>query len=153
MLAGGADVQGDSDQFRFAYTQMTGDFDLKVRVDSLSAAGCLEQGRHHGRAHARRQFGQRLCALVADEISPDAIASTTGGETTAVGAGTPSFPNDWLRLKRVGNTYTGYSSTDGVNWTVLSSVTFEPGNDDLRRPGGDEPQYGETTTAAFRDLA
>ena len=29
----------------------------------------------------------------------------------------------WVRLTRVGNTFTGFRSSDGVNWTQVGSVT------------------------------
>ena len=35
---GGADLGGTNDQFEFSYMQTTGDFDFKVRIDSLSLA-------------------------------------------------------------------------------------------------------------------
>ena len=38
MTAGGADIWGTSDQFRYAYQQRTGDFDISVRVESLTQA-------------------------------------------------------------------------------------------------------------------
>src|SRR5438034_3753707 len=50
--------------------------------------------------------------------------SATGGSTTSGGSGAVSYPNEWLRLKRVGNVFTGYRSTDGVNWTQVGTVTL-----------------------------
>src|SRR5439155_5584480 len=38
VTAGGADIQGTADQFHFAYRQRSGDFDVKVRVASLTRA-------------------------------------------------------------------------------------------------------------------
>ena len=50
---------------------------------------------------------------------------TAGGTTnfTTVNGATP-YPTVYLRLTRVGNLFTGYSSTDGVNWTSTGSVTL-----------------------------
>lgn len=32
-------------------------------------------------------------------------------------------PNQWLKLQRVGNTFTSWYSTDGVNWTTIGSTS------------------------------
>jgi len=45
--------------------------------------------------------------------------STLVGGTAAV-----SYPNTWLRLTRVGNLFTSYRSTDGINWTAYASTTL-----------------------------
>jgi len=39
-------------------------------------------------------------------------------------AGTCTFPNCWVRLVRSGNTFSGYFSTDGVNWTLTGTTTL-----------------------------
>ena len=49
-------------------------------------------------------------------------ASTTGWQ--ANNAGTPNFPNVWLRLKRDTNTIIGYASSDGVNWALQGTVVL-----------------------------
>src|SRR5205823_10880334 len=33
-----------------------------------------------------------------------------------------NYPNVWIRLQRAGNTFTGYFSTDGTTWTVVSTA-------------------------------
>jgi hypothetical protein len=35
------------------------------------------------------------------------------------------FPNEWLRLKRHGNTFTGYVSRDGVSWKEYGSQVVD----------------------------
>ncbi len=124
--AGGSDIQGASDQFRFSYTELTGNFDMKVRVNSLSAADMWSKAGIMVRK-----------TLDADARNIYVLSSPTkyrmtyrvnpGDVTTAVGDGTPNFPDNWLRMQRVGNTYTGYFSTDGVTWTEISSVTMNLG--------------------------
>src|SRR5205085_1473654 len=46
----------------------------------------------------------------------------TGGATTdwrnVSNAGTPSYPDVWLRLQRVGTNINGYASSDGVSWSL-----------------------------------
>jgi hypothetical protein len=50
----------------------------------------------------------------------------TGGQTDGpqtVGH-TPAYPNAWVRLQRVGQTFTKFASDDGVNWINLGSTTW-----------------------------
>jgi len=44
--------------------------------------------------------------------------------TGSVGVGNYTFPNAWVRLKRVGSTITAYTSTDGNIWTHVGSTTI-----------------------------
>ena len=51
--------------------------------------------------------------------------ATAGGTSVSTGSGVNNIGTgeSWVRLTRVGNVFTGYYSTDGVNWTMVSSVT------------------------------
>jgi hypothetical protein len=56
-----------------------------------------------------------------------------GGEMKAIYpatfTGTPEFPvaypNTWIRLKRIGNDFTGFYSTDGKNWKLYTKYSLE----------------------------
>src|SRR5260221_6521465 len=43
-------------------------------------------------------------------------ASNTGWEPSGFARPVPTYPNAWVRLKRVGSTLTAYSSSNGVQW-------------------------------------
>ncbi|MBM3841024.1 MAG: DUF1349 domain-containing protein [Verrucomicrobia bacterium] len=49
--------------------------------------------------------------------------TATGGisEHTSGGAGTAPY---WVRVTRVGSTFTGFKSTDGLTWTSVGSATI-----------------------------
>ena len=47
--------------------------------------------------------------------------SSSSGNTTGLGA------PDWVRLVRTGNTFTGYRSPNGVNWTQQGTTTIAMG--------------------------
>jgi regulation of enolase protein 1 (concanavalin A-like superfamily) len=78
---------------------------------------------------------------------------TTGGTTIGAGSGSVSFPNAWLRMTRAGNTFTTFASSDGVNWTVVASVTLSLPGTMYVGMAVSSRQTGVTTTAAFRDLS
>jgi regulation of enolase protein 1 (concanavalin A-like superfamily) len=50
--------------------------------------------------------------------------STTGGISPAAPLANYLYPNKWLKLQRVGNTFTGYQSLDGVTWNLIGKKTF-----------------------------
>ena len=116
-------IGGTSDQFRFAYRQVTGDFDIAVRVAALTNLGGAEAGlmaREFLNGNSKNIFafalnskGYRLSSR-----------STAGGKTATTGSGAASYPNTWIRLKRVGNTFTAFRSVDGKTWTRYATQTM-----------------------------
>jgi regulation of enolase protein 1 (concanavalin A-like superfamily) len=51
--------------------------------------------------------------------------STSGGRSSTTTPGTSgATPNIWVKLERSGNTFTGYSSSDGLNWTQAGTATI-----------------------------
>src|SRR5437773_5120519 len=49
--------------------------------------------------------------------------STTDGPSSYINAGAASAPV-WVKLVKSGNTFTGYRSPDGVNWTQVGTVNI-----------------------------
>jgi regulation of enolase protein 1 (concanavalin A-like superfamily) len=83
-----------------------------------------------------------------------AYRSSTGGTTSSAGSGANSLPgtNTWLRLTRTGNVFTGYSSTDGVNWTMIGSTTIAMSDTIFVGMAVSSRSTTSTATAQFRDL-
>lgn len=126
--AGGADITGVSDQFRYVYKQLNGDGAITARVSSLvrthdwAKAGVMmretltNNSRHASTlisGHGQYAFQRRV---------------SIGGSTTtsAAVAGIPY----WVRLVRTnssspgGSIFTSYVSTNGTSWTQVGSVTM-----------------------------
>jgi len=139
--AGGADVWGVQDEFRFAYMEQTGDFDLVAQIESLTAphlytkAGLM--AREDLSDNSRHIFFQ-----VFPNNNPRnknnggyefQYRKEKAGEMKAIYPakfdGIPEFPvnypNTWIRLKRVGNNFTGFYSADGKNWKPYTTFTME----------------------------
>ena len=64
-----------------------------------------------------------------------------------------SYPNSWIRLTRVGNMFTGYLSTDGTNWTVVSSVSMALPTTIYLGFAVASRAAGQLATAQFRDVS
>jgi regulation of enolase protein 1 (concanavalin A-like superfamily) len=120
----GADIWNRADGFRYRYQAWTGDGEITARVTGLTET--------HGWAKAGLMFRETLAANSRHASMIVSIAhgtalqyrAATGGES---GSTTPSESGgiqQWLRLVRSGNTFTGYASLDGVTWTQAGSITL-----------------------------
>lgn len=139
--AGGADIWNKRDEFRFAYIQQSGDFDLISKVESLTdphlytKAGLMvreeltEDSRHiyfmvfpNNKPRNKNNGGYEY-----------QYRMEKGGESKAIYPskfeGTPEFPvnypETWIRLKRVGNEFTGFYSPDSSTWKPFASFTLD----------------------------
>ena len=121
----GSDIGGTNDQFHFNYQNYTGDFDVKVRVESFSnldvwsKAGLMARenltgGSRYGGAFATPGLSGTFFQS----------RSANAGATTNLGAFPATYPGSWLRLRRVGTTLTGYAGLDGAVWAQLGSVNI-----------------------------
>jgi hypothetical protein len=122
VLGGGSGIGGFHDQFEFFSKTRSGDFDVRVRVataevtDPSFLAGIL----------ARE-------SLATDSPFAGVFASSPQLGTVFSGrsaAGLPAFrrggvpvnyPHTWLRLRRVGNSFTGFAGFDGTSWIALGT--------------------------------
>jgi regulation of enolase protein 1 (concanavalin A-like superfamily) len=121
---GGSDIWYNSDQFRFVSQTFTGDGQIIARVTS--------QTYTQPWAKAGVMFRETLNAssrFAAMELTPgngttfQYRTATAGDCGYAVGT-SAAAPNNWLRLVRSGNVFTGYRSSDGVTWTQVGSATI-----------------------------
>jgi len=120
-VKGAGKISGTADSFHFVYQPLSGDGEIKARLNSISANG------------TNRVVG----LMIRESLAPNAKyafmgmeqnlkfrwqrRSSTGGSTSSTTSGTGTPPNTWLRMVRSGKTLYGYKSTDGVNWTRVSS--------------------------------
>ena len=141
ITAGGADIWGIKDEFNFVYVERTGDFDIVTRIESLSAphlytkAGLmaredLSPGSRHIYFQVFPNNNPRNKNNGGYEFQ---YRQQQDGEMKAIypknAEGTPefpvSYPNTWVRLQRIKNDFTGYYSTDGINWKVYTTYSLE----------------------------
>jgi len=154
ITAGGRDIGGTNDQFQFSYQSRTGDFDVKVRLDSLSLADAWSEAGLVAREDLG--LGGRFASVMATPgISGSYFQSrlAANGPTTLAGSFPVNYPNTWLRLRRAGNVFTGYAGFDGENWAALGSATIAmPATVSLGFAASSH-NTNQTTTAAFRDFS
>jgi hypothetical protein len=140
ITAGGADIWGTRDEFHFSYQTIKGDFDLSVQILNLSAAHMYTKAGIMARTDLNDN-SQHVYYQVFPDNSPRnhnnggcefQYRAIAGGEMKAVypdinTAGTRfnvAFPNTWIRLKRSGNVFESYFSSDNKTWILYSSYTL-----------------------------
>ena len=127
LIGGGGGVSSTSDQFRFLYASLTGNGSITAQVIDVPNGS---PGNYNAVAGVMIRDGlasNGANAFVA--ITPGSIngaifqtCATTGATTNTIGSATTGvYPPYWVRLRRVGNTFTAYTSPDGVTWTQLGT--------------------------------
>ena len=139
ITAGGADIWGTRDEFHFSYQKLVGDFEMSIQVLSLSAANQYTKAGIMARVDSSDN-SQHVYFQVFPDNSPRnknnggcefQYRSVKGGEMKAIypdpkTAGNQfdvSFPNTWIRLKRIGDVFESYLSNDNKTWKLYSSFT------------------------------
>jgi hypothetical protein len=122
MTAGGADIYGSSDQFHFAYKQLSGNGSITAKVISISNTNAWAKAGVMIRETLAADSKNAMMVLtpgngVSFQRRP--VAGASSEETTKAGVTVPQ----WVRLTRSGNTFTGeYSANGNPPWTPLGSV-------------------------------
>lgn len=140
IVAGGKDIWGTNDQFRFTYQQWQGDFDVAVQVRSLTAPHLYARAGIMARADLSDN-SQHIFFLVFPDNRPRhnntsayelQYRETKGGTSKGIypppDSTTPlfpvEFPHSWLRLRRTGNEFTSFVSEDGSHWKPYASYSM-----------------------------
>jgi regulation of enolase protein 1 (concanavalin A-like superfamily) len=124
--AAGADIWDNSDQFHFVYQAISGDVDVRGRIDSFTAthgwakAGVMIRGSLDSSA-------AQAYALVSWENGVAFQRRQANGGASASSAGPGGTAPRWLRVVRAGTRVTAYSSNDGTQWTDMGTDTIALG--------------------------
>ena len=119
----GGDIWGEWDQFHYVYQDRSGDFTITARVVSMdspdpwSKAGVMIRETLEGNSkHAMMMMTPENGATFQWRLE-------TGGQMDDRTQGGLSAPY-WVRLVRKANTFKGYHSPDGVNWTLQAAMSI-----------------------------
>ena len=151
VTAGGANIWGTSDQFRFDYKQVTGDFDVKVLVSGLQAADPKAKAGIMARSSLSANAANAYARVNPLDANGPRLSyrTTDGGTSNTAGTGNGTDPI-WVRLARVGNVFTAYRSPDGVTWTVIGSTTVAMGQSIYLGLATASDTAGQTVLAQYR---
>jgi RHS repeat-associated protein len=122
LAAGGTDIWGTSDQFRYAYATLAGNGSITARIT----------GQTNTNAWAKAGVMLRE-SLAADARTAALLLTPSNGVTfqrrgtaagTTVNTTTAATGPVWLRLTRSGSTITAARSSDGLAWTTVGTDTI-----------------------------
>lgn len=169
LTAGGADVWGTKDQFGFCYFVQNGDFDLVARIESMTAAHLYSKAG----IMAREQLSDNS-RHVFFQVFPDnnprnknnggfefQYRQEQGADMKAIYPAKPdgapefpvNYPNTWIRLKRSGAEFSGYSSQDGSNWKLFTTFKMDLSHKVYLGLAVTSHQPKETVTAVFKNIS
>jgi hypothetical protein len=120
---GGGDIWGRSDGFHFYYQQLVGNGTVIARLTNMPSGTGISAWAKAGVMMRNDLTPGSPNALVSlDDTKGQRFSYRTAenGESTRSGNSNTTSPY-WFKLTRVGNTFTGYSSPDGVTWTQVGS--------------------------------
>jgi RHS repeat-associated protein len=121
----GGGIGGTADGMQFVYQTLVGDGSIIARLTSLqntpnagtNAGVMIRETLEPGAADASVFYaGATGYTYMQDRPSTGATVSQVQGQYVN------AFP-EWMEMVRAGNTFTGFVSIDGINWTQVGSPT------------------------------
>jgi len=125
---GGTDIWGTSDMGYYVHRTTSGDFDARTRVVSLVGANTIAKALLVARE--TMDAADRNIHISVNPVPPGRNQAETGIRDTYAGATavlgntyTPAnIPDFWMRIVRVGNTFTTLRSVNGVDWIQMGQT-------------------------------
>jgi RHS repeat-associated protein len=121
--AGGGTLVTTADGFQFVYQPLSGDGTIVARIASASGGGSQEAGvmiretLDPGSKNVQTLYYASSGGLNLTERTTTSAQSDGYVSAQAI-TGAPPY---WVKLVRSSNTFSGYASLDGVNWTQIGS--------------------------------
>lgn len=153
-------VGGTSDSLHFAHRTLVGDGEIIAKVTSIVGMDGNPSG-YNQYAMAGVMFRDGLAANARTVLMAITgwdgarwqYRSATGGNSTEFKVAGISVPY-WVRIKRVGNDFTGYRSADGINWTPTGSTVTISNMPSSLEVGltFNAAAYGSLNTATFEGV-
>jgi hypothetical protein len=124
LTGSGADIWGNSDELTYAFKTLNGDGTLVARVASF---GTGTQTWAKGGVMVRQSVdgGSMQASMDATGGAANGASfqyrATTGGASGNTDSTIVIAPPCWVKIERLGDTFSGYISTDGSSWSIIGS--------------------------------
>jgi len=168
MLAGGADIWGIKDEFRFGYKKLTGDFDVSVQILSLRKSNQYTKAGIMARTDLSDNSQHVYFQIFPDNTTRNKnnggcefqYRTEKAGDMKAIYPNIETaghsfdvnFPNTWIRLKRVGDVFESYISSDNKTWNLYSTFNLSMPNELFVGMAVTSHNSSEFTTAEFSEF-
>jgi hypothetical protein len=124
----GNDIWSTADQFNFLYQTAIGDETNTARVASLTSSNVWSKSGVMFRETTDANSAYiGLYVTVSNGVSMQ-FRPSTGASAIDEARATGIVAPYWVRLVRSGNTFTGYRSADGINWTFVAATNLTMAN-------------------------
>jgi regulation of enolase protein 1 (concanavalin A-like superfamily) len=121
VVGSGIDIWNNADSFHYVYRSISGDCTNIVRVASLQNSDPWAKAGLMIRENLNQDSVNIFEAISSQNGSLFSYRGVTGGaSSSSSGSGAAPY---WAKLVRIGNTFTGYGSSDGSNWNQVGSAT------------------------------
>jgi hypothetical protein len=117
----GADIWNTSDQFYFVYQALSGDGEISAHVTTVENTNTWAKAGVMIRQTTAADSKHAMMALTPSQGASFQRRTSTGGvsvSTTNASIGVPY----WVKVSRTGNTFKGFISNNGLNWTEVNSI-------------------------------
>ena len=121
----GSDIGGTADVLNFAYTSMTNDGSIVARLAIQQMGSSIDKVGLMMRETTNA--ASKLAAVILDSQLDKARLPTrsgTGSGMVWIDGPSMTWPVLWLKLQRVGTTFTGFVATNAVNWIPVGTNSF-----------------------------
>jgi alpha-D-xyloside xylohydrolase len=152
VTASGDDIWNTADAFRFGYQTLNGNGSVIARVGSVQNTNAWTKAGVMIRASVAANDANAAIFVTPGNGISFQWRSTAGGSSSNVTAG--GVAPYWVKLTQSGNTFTGYYSTNGVNWTQLgASQTITMGSSVLAGMATTSHDNSNTAVATYTQVS
>ncbi|MEN6575473.1 MAG: discoidin domain-containing protein [Phycisphaerales bacterium] len=127
----GADIWNNSDEFTYAYKTLTGDGSLIARVVSIGPGSntwskggvMIRDSLNGGSTHASMVLTANTDGAAGNGASFQYRPATDGASSNVDSTSVIAAPY-WVKIERIGDTLTGYTSADGKTWAQKGTTAI-----------------------------
>jgi Concanavalin A-like lectin/glucanases superfamily/Putative Ig domain len=150
----GSDIWNTADQFNYDYQSVSGDTTVAARVVSETGSQSYAKAGVMIRESLTDTSPEVSVLLTPNNGVAMEIRPTSGATSSNItGWISGQTPPEWVKLVRLGNSFTGYYSPDGVNWTQLASTNVIMNNTATVGLAVTAHSNSELNTAGFDNIS
>jgi len=119
----GSDIYTTGDQFNYVSQSVSGDVTIVARVVSeTQTAGFAKAGVMIRESLATNSIEASVLLTPTNGVALEIRPTTAAATINVTGWVKGPQPPQWIKLTRVGSTFAGYYSADGLSWTQLAAT-------------------------------
>ena len=118
----GNDLTGVSDRLQFAYQTLQGDGTIIAQLTNLDNTSANARAGVMIRQSLAADAPEAAMLLTYSNGARWLYRTAAGNGTASVNSGSGTYSPTWLKLQRVGNTFSAFTSASGTSWTQVGAT-------------------------------